>query len=552
MAHVVTRVRCNPHSGSILASGEGVSRVGFKSTASGILHSASQGIIRVTPRLRGVGTLASEEEPFVPDIWMSQGGNDSYDGSTEETPVKTATRAVALISSERRSIGLMGTVESPQTYSIANGTGCFSHSGTNCAQLPSGNSRGDPVILRAVNDGGAIIDGTGAYNSYGVFVGRNQVGGKISYVVLRGFKVSGTTAGIHLYNTSYAVVKEVACNGMLNIGTNEHNYGNTYDLVEDVWIWANGPRGLSANYRSDYNVWRRVVLRADDAVGDPCIGFTVYNSNHCSIQNYIIVDRLVTTGTRYGDFSTAQHSSYSGDQGLNKWLGPISFNSNDTPFHFEADAVGSGLNPVAYLENALAFKGYGGFNLDGEGYVEIQNFLSYMEDKGGLAAVYQGLRMAPDTDSGGFVRNGIIHGAGYYGCNSVYAPSYMDVHGTWSNGVYNQTTCSTGCHTSDPEADGSPASLLYPIRVEEGSALSGAGYGGADIGPNITKRYGADGAISGDSGFEDLSDDDIWPYPNEARIRTDMRADSDRGFCADDETLTHYICDGYGNGSPYS
>ncbi len=106
---------------------------------------------------------------------------------------------------------------------------------------------------------------------------------------------------------------------------------------------------------------------------------------------------------------------------------------------------------------------------------------------------------------------------------------------------------------------------MYPIRIESGSTLDGSGYGGADIGANITKRYGANGAFHGDSGYETLSDVDLWPWPNEDRIKADMAAEysskvtEKRGFCTDAAnprtntgkvTLTSYIWEYLGNNIP--
>ena len=92
--------------------------------------------------------------------------------------------------------------------------------------------------------------------------------------------------------------------------------------------------------------------------------------------------------------------------------------------------------------------------------------------------------------------------------------------------------------------------ILYPLRLETTSPLYGAGYDGQNYGATIIKRYGLDGTFYGDAGYNALTTTDLWPYPNEADIKTDMTADSTRGFCASGQTLTKYIWEYLGNTIP--
>jgi hypothetical protein len=106
--------------------------------------------------------------------------------------------------------------------------------------------------------------------------------------------------------------------------------------------------------------------------------------------------------------------------------------------------------------------------------------------------------------------------------------------------------------TGDPVApstlgNGVPA-LKYLVRVEPGSNLYGTGEQGAHRGATILKRYGVAGSLWGDPGYNTLTEDSLWPFPYEAQIRADMRTyapaggpSGTRGFCADGQTLSHYI-----------
>ena len=157
--------------------------------------------------------------------------------------------------------------------------------------------------------------------------------------------------------------------------------------------------------------------------------------------------------------------------------------------------------------------------------------------------------------SSGTVRNLVSYNSGNWGINSNLTPSYTDTY-LATNGLYNQTTPTVGVKTTNPLADGTPASIKYLPRIETGSVLKGTGYGGADYGANIIYRYGTDGTFYGDSGYNTLSATSLWPWPNEARIKTDMAAYSVIGFCANTDnprtntgkiTLSSYVWEYLGN-----
>jgi hypothetical protein len=122
--------------------------------------------------------------------------------------------------------------------------------------------------------------------------------------------------------------------------------------------------------------------------------------------------------------------------------------------------------------------------------------------------------------------------------------------------------------TTNPHSSG----LLYPIRVESGSALATGGSGSGQIGANITQILGPDGAEYGASGYNapQGSQGSLWPWPLEAWVKAQMAAmdttiggntmpPPTRGFCASGNglyggpiTLTSYIWESLGNALPAS
>jgi hypothetical protein len=164
------------------------------------------------------------------------------------------------------------------------------------------------------------------------------------------------------------------------------------------------------------------------------------------------------------------------------------------------------------------------------------------------------IRVAPELSTlGGTLRNAIALGMGRYAINSAYVPSHVSTGN--SSRAYNQTDCRVGCYRGDVLSDGS---LKYLLRVEAGSRLKGAGAGGADIGPQIVLRYGADGSKFGAPGFNAATTTPLWPWPNEDRIKREMCEGTTRGFCtpakrldgAQPVTLTSYIWEALGSPIP--
>jgi len=471
--------------------------------------------------------------------YISPTGNDSYStaqAQNEATPWKSFNKAFSEMNSSDELVLLNG------TYSEAAGTGYISYQGSGSAQPPSGSSKTLPTIVRAKNPGQVTIIGQ-------LFIGRSTR--KDQFVKIQGITFEG---GGSLYNTSYVYIKECgfhstnqSSGAVFGIGTNDHENGNNYNLVEDCWIWGQ-ERVIAINYRADNNIWRRVVVRGDGCnssnctgSGNPNVGISVYDSKNVSLQNIIVIDRILGGGEPYGDYASAQHTSDGHWLGPNEWLGCLSLRAPDTGYYFEADYSNDNTWTVV---NSIAWDSEGiGFNSSSPSWatesirnITLSNFTAGNTNLDGIR-IYR-----IDT---GMVKNIVSYNAGRYGVNSSIPPTYCNVYGS-ADQPYYQTSCSVGAKTSDPTNDGTPSSLMYLIRIEDGSVLSGSGDAG-DYGANVVKRYGLDGAFYGDSNYNTLSSIDLWPWPNEERIRDDMGASSSRGFCASGQSLTSYIWEYLGN-----
>jgi hypothetical protein len=469
-------------------------------------------------------------------FYLSPDGRDSADGRTSARPWKTFEKAFSRMRAGDDLILL------PGTYGEAAGTGCISYVGRRSAQVPSGTPTA-PTTVRAQTAGTVRVVGA-------LWVGR--VFRKDSDIRISGITFEGGGA---LFNTRRVTIQHCGFHSTGNsggavfaIGTNDHQEGNSDDLVEDVWIWGK-ERAVAINYRGDGNVWRRVVIRGDgcdspacQGDGNPNVGISVYESTNTSLQNVLVIDRVLGGGSPYADFAVAQHSP-GRPHGNNEWLGTMSLNAPDGGYYFEPDEVT--LQPAQRLANCIAWGSRSfGINVARQGATEIDNCT--VRSLGGDA-----IRVAPElAGTAGHVRNVVVAGAGRFGVNSVYPPTYAVVAGA-AGDPFNQTICTVGCRSADPTADGDPSSLRHITRIEAGSPLKGSGFGGADYGANVVFRYGADGSRHGDPSYNALTATALWPWPDEDRIRQEMctRSNETRGFCSA-QSLTQYVWGVLGNPAP--
>ena len=66
--------------------------------------------------------------------------------------------------------------------------------------------------------------------------------------------------------------------------------------------------------------------------------------------------------------------------------------------------------------------------------------------------------------------------------------------------------------------------------------------GVGQVGAQIVNRIGVNGSMFDDAGFNAETTEDLWPWPYEDRLRSDLCADGIvRGFCAKGLSLTDYV-----------
>jgi hypothetical protein len=328
--------------------------------------------------------------------------------------------------------------------------------------------------------------------------------GKRVKVLRCGFKGGPTTDNLH----------------NLLLGTGDATPGAEYILIEDCWVYGVGGRYGLLVYNSDHIVLRRVVVRHQagwtDSKGDPQACVALYNSTFIETQNLILVDTPPMV-----QFEKALYH-------------PTNSRSSDNLI--ERGCIVVGCTVPAY-----------GWD-DGGGGTNMQQY-----DCVSVGADYHGV-LGGNGHQVSMVRatalNTTVHGIRDF---STGGNVTVD-----KSALLNNAGNNNGATVTDSTTSGSASALgiLYPVRVEAGSTLKTAGAGGVQRGAQVMTKIGTSGTVWGESGYNTDTGVPLWPFPNEARIKADMAADSAIGFCAGNsidstpQTLTKYVWEALGNQIP--
>ena len=329
---------------------------------------------------------------------------------------------------------------------------------------------------------------------------------------------------------------------------------NQYNLMEECIAWGGGRYMFYCKY-GKYNIFRRCIARHDyhDGGGGQDDGqifnFRAYACDYTFYQNCISID-----SDRVENFSSLQGEaggfwvgdSYGADG--NAISGSISIRDVHMPYYMGSNGTGTAVmdNCVALDVRVPGYTTLTAFILKNNSGLDVSHFLGM----GGLGTGFDGFY---GKNSGSFtVKNSILRDVAEYGILGVAGNSYVNHYNAGLG------TFGTGSTTYDPLANG----LKYPVRIEAGLPLASAGENGGAVGPVILKKIGVAETLYGEAGWNEVTDEDVWPFPNENNIKLLMRQtvdgiSADTGFCAGGEglyggplTLTSYIWEYLGNPCP--
>lgn len=418
--------------------------------------------------------------------------------------------------------------------------------------LPSGTA-GQYTVFKAENVGGAIIDAEYSGPAFSNFNTRGA-----DYVRVEGIHFRHGRGGV--FNLKGNHNKIIKCGFEDGIPADDNGEapiamvagGSSNTLVEDSWVWGKGRYGLYTNSTDGgaHNViFRRVVVRLDAVPSWVCAGTRFYNADTNVAQNVIVVDSEPVGCSEYeGAFAMGGGSS-SGEPN-HSYEGIIALNNLNWP-GFMADKS----RQVTSIKDAVFWENKGGHGIGtvptSQGTINIDHVTTGKS----FASGFRSNGAYTVTES---VSNAISYGNGYasagvdrrwYGFESIDTVQRVNAFGN-ANGECSNCSTTNNSLTTNPlvAANGhSSAALKYLVRIEESSNLKGAAIDGGDIGANILKRVGAPESLYADPGALVVTDDNLWPWPDEniwipkMRAYTATGSGGNRGFAATGQTLTNYV-----------
>jgi hypothetical protein len=428
------------------------------------------------------------------------------------------------------------------TYIFKNGT--YNYDGGTIDNPPSG-TQSNPTIIRAESDGQevglVIIDGEGMRS--GIRISNGQ-----QYITIEGFRVQhcGERPAVEIISRDDAILAVQTNNiivrrtGAKGDATSTNNHVWTIarvrdSLLEDVWGWGNGRYSMNV-YGCTRVTLRRGVFRWDawglgaPKPGDPRFNLAVYNSHNSLFENILLLDAASDPlardkGGLYVPSNSNPESARYNDSDNNTFLGIISLNN-----------IGNGV---------VVEGGDGGIN-DNNRFV---NLVSWRNSGTGLSVAKKasgthfshttvgdnskGTYFADTSNSvtNSTLTNSLVYDNAGNGVNGTVNTSYNNVFHNGTN-YSGGAGAGTGSFSFDPL-------LMYITRIEDNSPDKGAASNGGDVGANVLKRY-----VNGT-----LTNNDLWPWELEGRIKTDMCQGVTRGFCGA-TSLTHYVWQFLGNQYP--
>lgn len=462
-------------------------------------------------------------------IWCNPDNSGTETGAAKIAGYNTLWEAIAAMSSGDEII-------------IADGDWSTGYSGmvidSNGHLPPSGTSYSSMSTIRAETDFGAKLPAINA-------------GTGVQYVKIQGIAFVGP--GL-VYGWTHS--KFIRCGFVVleqltgNIAAMSFDYGS-YNLVEECIAWGGG-RYKFLDYHGNNNIYRRCVARHDWYISHDWAGqqsnFRGYGTTNTAWQNCISVDS-----------DREQYQTVEQKEDGDFWIG---------------DQAGSGGN---IIDGSIIIKGmYNGYYLggteDGTTTVTLKNSIALGPAMNGVATLTGAVTYGnvittmsnvllsgyngPDQH---LIYHNKMNGSGNVTSSIFVNSKNISAESADYNYYYNAGSGSYGTHSvnADPLTHG----LLYPVRIESGSALASAGSGGGVVGPTIMKKIGVSGTHKDQAGWDTVTTDNLWPFPNEDTIKSLMSTTvagvsgvygftSGTSIDGSPQTLTKYIWEYFGNQIP--
>ncbi len=483
------------------------------------------------------------------------GSDDGNDCSKEASPCRSIRKGI-------------GSMAGGDTLVIGDGTYTESIEG-----MPSGTEAAYTTI-RAANDWGVLIDGSDFPDTFQFGIGVESK----HHVAIRGIRVkmsqtAENNAPIVVVSSDHVKIQRCAGSHAPTSG-NAATFGigpqSAYVLVEESYAFGGG-RYQFLVYQSEHVVVRRSVARNDHWTGTlQCAGFVNYDSLNTAWQNNIALDSDTAncSGRLYGGFWNENKTDYAPDTSQ-ELTGNIVLNVNA----FYSGNLDWGISGTRKITDMIIWGSSGGYHAD-QGPGDTARITATRMTLGALSGTYNGANGNAGSGTGfsvyGQVENTLTSSL-LVDCKSVgvadHTSSDFNVfsgNGTNYGGQRRATPGPNDRSTENNSAiDAYASGLRYLPRIEDGSPLKTAGKDGGQVGAQVMAKVGVDGTLHGEPGWDTVTTEPLWPFPNEDRIALDMGsydgpgAPGKRGFATgtsldgSPQTLTKYVWEYLGNAIPF-
>ena len=384
------------------------------------------------------------------------------------------------------------------------------------------------------------------------------------YLEFRGIVFDNRYIGLGKFHICYDMhhTKFVRC-GFLAHGLkgNMHTCGfgsadssrskNQFNLMEECIAWGSGRYVFYCKY-GKYNIFRRCIARHDFNDAQQMFNFRSYACDYTVYQNCISID---SDRTEYyvKPINVETGGFWLGDQyGTTGNIVDGCISIKDIQMAYYIGGLHSRLGS-ALVKNCIALdmthkvpksNTLCAFAALVDGNIKVLNFTGVGAKLQGHDGIY--------CKKGGkkYIENCIIRDVNDEGVGINISSDSVTirnvVHYNVGGGKYGR-----GSKRIDPFKNG----LIYPVRIEENSALATLGRNGTVCGATILKKIGVSGTLHGEAGWDKVTEENLWPFPNETKIRELMRETVNGvsglyGFCAEGQTLSNYIWGYFGNTVP--
>jgi len=486
-------------------------------------------------------------------------GSDTNDCGAKSLPCKTISAGISKISGGDE---------------LVIGDGIYEGNQNIISDVPSGTSS-TYTTVRAENDWGVTISDT--TSTPAVIGTRNDP--YPSYVILRGIHFRNHLGNKVVVEGDYVKVIRCSSDGAGGSAASFMASGN-YILFEECHSYGGPNRYTFRTYggfgKGEYIIFRRCVCRWDYSnTNEPQACFANYDTPHAYYQNCIAIDGKDIRGI---DFNYGGLKGFFTPNGARETHieGSISLNLEGAGYWIEDSPVEdvSIKNSIAWDSNEDYYppsynQGYGAhllYTRSGNGPLNIDHSTFGDGEFGGV----NGRPMTNDY----FTNNIVMDVSSGYALGQSY--DLEDYNVFYDNLGSGDTTATPGsndyCLANGNAIDPFTDSLFYLPRIEDDSPLDGTASDGGDRGATILKRIGVSGTLYGEEGWNEETEEDLWPWPNENVIKQDAGSfykasdeaftDSPemigaRGFAAAGNglyggpiTLTSYIWEYLGNPCP--